>query len=283
VISEGSKLIVNGLTHVGQVREHNEDYIDWDVSRGLIMLADGMGGHNAGEVASALAVNSIKEALYEVLNPENPIEDLNNMDIVRQAIIYANDEINRHSLEHPACAGMGTTIAVSLFNENSVVFAHVGDSRIYRFRDNKLEQVTTDHSLVQEMVDNGFLTQEEALESNSRNLITRALGIADEVDVDVNQDSAEVGDTYLYCSDGLTDLVTDSEIEAVLVECEGHTDQAAQKLVDLANEKGGKDNISVILVSLQEAYSDNVGLDESSTTITIDTAGEENGEVNTDT
>jgi len=276
VITEGSKLVVNGITDVGQIREHNEDYIDWDVSRGLIMLADGMGGHNAGEVASALAVNSIKDALYEVLNPENPVEDLDNMDIVRQAIIYANDEINRHSAKNPACAGMGTTIAVSLFNEKTVVFAHVGDSRIYRFRDEKLEQVTTDHSLVQEMVDNGFLTDEEAMQSNSRNLITRALGIGDEVEVDVSQDTTEVGDIYLYCSDGLTDLVTDQEILAILTDEHGHPEGAAKRLIDLANEKGGKDNISVILVSLNEAYSDNVGLEDSSTTINVET-GEDDG------
>lgn len=270
MISDGSKLIVNGLTHVGQIREHNEDYIDWDESRGLIILADGMGGHNAGEVASALAVNSIKEALYEVLNPENPVEELDNMDVVRQAIVYANDEINRHAAKHPTCAGMGTTIAVSLFNGQSVIFGHVGDSRIYRFRDNKLQQVTTDHSLVQEMVDNGFLTEEEALQSNSRNLITRALGIGDVVDIDVSQDTIEVGDVYLYCSDGLTDLVTDMEILAILVDTEGHTELAAQQLVDLANEKGGKDNISVILASLKKAYSDSVGLEESSTGIILD-------------
>ena len=270
MISEGSKLIVNGLTHVGQIREHNEDYIDWDVSRGLIILADGMGGHNAGEVASALAVNSIKDALYEVLNPENPVEDLDNMDVVRQAIVYANDEINRHAAEHPTCAGMGTTIVVSLFNEQSVVFGHVGDSRIYRFRDNKLQQVTTDHSLVQEMVDNGFLTEEEALQSNSRNLITRALGIGDVVDIDVSQDTIQVGDIYLYCSDGLTDLVTDQEISAILVDTKGHAEVAAQQLVDLANEKGGKDNISVILASLNEAYSDSVGLEDSSTGIILE-------------
>ena len=271
MIDEGSKLIVNGLTDVGLVREHNEDYIDWDISRGLIILADGMGGHNAGEVASALAVNCIKDALYEVLNPENPVEDLDNLDIVRQAIVYANDEINRHSAEHVECAGMGTTIVASLFDGKSVVFAHVGDSRIYRLRDNKLQQMTSDHSLVQEMVDNGFLTEEEALLSNSRNLITRALGIAETVDVDVSQDTIEVGDVYLHCSDGLTDLVTDQEITEILLGVEGQMELANQQLVDLANEKGGKDNISVILVSLTEAYCDNVGLEESSTTIKLQT------------
>lgn len=272
----GTKLIVNGLTHVGQVREHNEDYIDWDVSRGLIMLADGMGGHNAGEVASALAVNSIKEALYEVLNPDDPIEDLEYMELLKQAVIYANDEINRHSAEHPACAGMGTTIVSSLFAGDDVIFAHVGDSRIYRFRDNKLQQVTSDHSLVQEMVDNGFLTEEEAMNSASRNLITRALGIADSVDVDISHDKVEIGDIYLHCSDGLTDLITDKEIQAILIKHQTDLESATQELVDLANEKGGKDNISVILVSLNKAYSDTVGLDESSNTITLDT-GEKDG------
>ncbi|MEJ2142094.1 MAG: Stp1/IreP family PP2C-type Ser/Thr phosphatase [Gammaproteobacteria bacterium] len=282
MIAKGTKLLINGLTDVGQVREHNEDYIDWDVARGLIMLADGMGGHNAGEVASALAVNSIKEALYEVLNPDDPVENLDHSEILKQAIIYANDEINRHSVEHPACAGMGTTIATSLFDGETVVFAHVGDSRIYRLRDNKLEQMTSDHSLVQEMVDNGFLTEEEAMTSASRNLITRALGIADAVDVDISSDNFKVGDIYLYCSDGLTDLVTDKEILAILEDHKGDLETTSQELVNLANEKGGKDNISVILVSLNKAYSDNVGVDESSTTIKLDT-GEKDGEADTDT
>lgn len=270
MISNGTKLIVNGLTHVGQVREHNEDYIDWDVSRGLIMLADGMGGHNAGEVASALSVNSIKDALYEVLNPDDPVEELEHAELLKQAIVYANDEINRHSAEHPHCAGMGTTIVTSLFSGDKAVFAHVGDSRIYRLRDNKLQQITSDHSLVQEMVDNGFLTEEEAMNSASRNLITRALGIAEQVDVDIVEDTVEVGDIYLHCSDGLTDLVTDKEILAILIDNTGDLEQATQELVDLANEKGGKDNISVILVSLNKAYSDTVGLEESSNTITLD-------------
>ena len=282
MISKEKKLLVNGLTHVGQVREHNEDYIDWDAGRGLIMLADGMGGHNAGEVASALAVNSIKEALFEVLNPEDPVENLEHTEILKQAIVYANDEINRHSAEHPACAGMGTTIVTSLFDDEVVVFAHVGDSRIYRLRKNELEQMTSDHSLVQEMVDNGFLTEEEALNSASRNLITRALGISDAVDVDVTKDKIELGDIYLYCSDGLTDLVTDSEILAILKDNMEDLETANQKLVDLANEKGGKDNISVILVSLNKAYSDNVGVEDSSTMIKLDT-GDKDGEANTDT
>lgn len=282
MIAKGTKLLVNGLTDVGQIREHNEDYIDWDVPRGLIMLADGMGGHNAGEVASELAVNSIKEALYEVINPEDPVENLDLREMLKQAIIYANEEINRHSAEHPACAGMGTTIVTSLFDGETVVFAHVGDSRIYRLRNNKLEQMTSDHSLVQEMVDNGFLTEEEAMTSASRNLITRALGIADAVDVDVTEDNIEVGDIYLHCSDGLTDLVTDQEILAILIDNTGDLEAANQELVNLANEKGGKDNISVILVSLNKAYSDNVGLEESSTTIKLET-GDNDGEADTDT
>lgn len=282
MIANGTKLLVNGLTDVGQIREHNEDFIDWDVPRGLIILADGMGGHNAGEVASALAVNSIKEALYEVLNPDDPVENLDYSELLKQAIIYANDEINRHSAEHPSCAGMGTTIATSLFDNDVVVFAHVGDSRIYRLRNNKLEQMTSDHSLVQEMVDNGFLTEEEAMTSSSRNLITRALGISDEVEVDITTDNIELGDVYLYCSDGLTDLVPDKEILEILSSNKGDLETANQELVNLANEKGGKDNISVILVSLNKAYSDSVGAEDSSATIELET-GEDNGEADTDT
>jgi len=262
VIQEGTKLAVYGITDVGMVRDHNEDFIAWDPQMGLVLLADGMGGHNAGEVASELAVNCIREALLDVLTPNMLASNIINFaDALREAVVYANDEIIRMANSRLECAGMGTTIVVQLFHGNRVIMASVGDSRIYRLRGKQLTRLTTDHSLVQEMLDNGYISEEEAQLSASRNLITRALGIADTVEVDVIEETFENGDVYLLCSDGLTDLVTDDEILQLLLLYEHDRDLASRELVALANEKGGKDNISIILVELQEAYSDNVGLD----------------------
>ena len=250
IVNRTPKLDIYGLTDEGLVRDHNEDYISWSPETGLVILADGMGGHNAGEVASELAVSSINEALEEVLSPE--IKDSCDMDfkeVVHEAVIYANEEINSHAKEHPECNGMGTTIVMTLFYEESVILASVGDSRIYRFRKGELKQVTTDHSLVQEMIDNGYMSEEEALNSTNRNLITRALGIAEEVKVDVTQDSFEKDDIYLLCSDGLSDMINDEQIFSVLVKTRQDLKRASEELVKQAKDNGGHDNVSVILVA----------------------------------
>lgn len=265
MIQEGIKLSIYGESDVGKLREHNEDSIGWDTDMGLVLLADGMGGHNAGEVASELAVSCIRDALQDVLAPNlvaSNVIDFN--DALREAIVYANDEIIRMANERLECVGMGTTIVVTLFHGNRVIIANVGDSRIYRLREKELTQISKDHSLVQEMLDNGYISEEEAQMSASRNLITRALGIADQVEVDINQDNVEDGDLYLLCSDGLTDLVTDDEILQLLLLYKDDLKSGCQELISLANEKGGKDNISVILAGLQEAYSDSMGFDEES-------------------
>ncbi len=262
--NETLKLLVYGLTDVGLVREHNEDCIDWDSERGLFLLADGMGGHNAGEVASDLAIQSVKRALYDLLAPEvveSEVVDFNTA--IYEAITFANQEIFEQSHERPECAGMGTTIVVALVQNGKMIVANVGDSRMYHVRDGKLSQITTDHSLVQEMVDGGFLTEDEAQKSVSRNLITRALGIAEDVDVDIHEHDIAAGDIFMMCSDGLTDLVTDDEISTILNEGRTHPDIAAQNLVDAANERGGKDNTSVIIITSNKAYSDDAGYEDS--------------------
>ena len=244
------KLEIFGLTDVGLVRDHNEDYIQWFVESGLVILADGMGGHNAGEVASELAVHSISDALEDVLSPD--IKDGTELDFkeaVNEAVVFANDEINQHANTHPECNGMGTTVVMALFHNNSVIVASVGDSRIYRFRKGELEQVTTDHSLVQEMIDNGYMSEEEAMNSSNRNLITRALGIAEDVKVDVSQLEIEQDDIYLFCSDGLSDMVDDQQIFASLVKTRDDIERGCQELIKLANDNGGHDNVSVILVA----------------------------------
>jgi len=266
VNDDGLKIVIHGITDVGQSREHNEDAISWDTRLGLALLADGMGGHNAGEVASILAVDSIKTSLADVVTPEIVASGVvDYKDAVVDAISFANREINEQSLENPEYAGMGTTLVLVLFLNRCVIYAHVGDSRIYRLRKSEFHQLTSDHSLVQEMIDNGYLSHEEAQESTSRNLITRALGISEEVDVDIAEQDTEIGDIYLLCSDGLTDLVSDSEIHDVIMKNRDDLESASRTLVDLANQKGGTDNISVVLSAVYKAYSDGRSDDESTT------------------
>ena len=261
MLNNGLKLAVYGISDVGLNREHNEDSISWDIDLGLIMLADGMGGHNAGEVASDMAVSAIHDALMDVLTPEMlEANVIKCEDAVRESVVYANEEIHEQAHARIECAGMGTTVVLALFHDNNITYAHVGDSRIYRIRNGALKQITQDHSLVQEMVDNGYLSEEEALMSTSRNLITRALGIAPEVEVDVTSDELEEEDIYILCSDGLSDMVGDSDILRLVTEHRPNLEKAAEALVNLANENGGSDNISVILVAMHEAFSDERGL-----------------------
>jgi serine/threonine protein phosphatase PrpC len=230
----------------------------------LIMLADGMGGHNAGEIASELAVTAIRDALLDVLTPEMLDTKLIKSDeALREAVIYANEEIHEQANRRIECAGMGTTVVITLFHEDKVTYAHVGDSRIYRLRHGEIKQLTQDHSLVQEMIDNGYLSQEEAMVSSSRNLITRALGIAPDVEVDVRTELLDGDDVYLLCSDGLSDLLNEQDMARIVYSQRDSLGAAAQHLVDLANERGGTDNISVILVAMHEAFSDEHGLSSS--------------------
>lgn len=238
------KLIIQGLTDEGLVRKHNEDTIACETGSGLVIVADGMGGHNAGEVASKIAVNNITESLSARADGKP-----HSAYMVRKAITQANSAIYQHAKEHPACSGMGTTVVAALFQQQSVILANVGDSRIYRFRQGALKQLTTDHSFIQEMIDNGYMTEEDALESNNRNLITRALGIEADVEVDIAEYKIKQDDIYLLCSDGLSDLVEEQSIFSVLVKARNDMERGCKDLVALANENGGHDNISVILVA----------------------------------
>jgi len=261
VLNNGLKLAVYGISDVGLAREHNEDSISWDIDLGLIMLADGMGGHNAGEVASDMAVSAIHDALLDVLTPDMLAANVIKCeDAVRESVVYANEEIHEQAHARIECAGMGTTLVLALFHDNNITYAHVGDSRIYRIRNGEIKQITQDHSLVQEMVDNGYLSEEEAMLSTSRNLITRALGIAPEVEVDVTSDELDDEDIYILCSDGLSDMVNDADIRRIVTEYRPNLEKAAEALVNQANQNGGSDNISVILVAMHEAFSDERGL-----------------------
>lgn len=240
---------MNGITHQGMVRINNEDSISTLPDMGIAILADGMGGHQAGEVASSMAVEMIKQfyADREARKNRNAEEDH-----LREAIELANTAVFELSQERPECAGMGTTIVVSHFIDGKIITAHVGDSRLYRLRDTELEQITKDHSVVQELVSRGFMSQEEASSSMNKNLVTRALGIDASVEADLTHDDYQAGDIYLLCSDGLSDVVDRETIQQTLTEHQASLDVASQKLVDVANEAGGPDNVSVVLVRVLE-------------------------------
>ncbi len=240
-------LEITGTTDVGATRDHNEDCIAWRGDLGLVVLADGMGGHNAGEVASDIAVKAIIADFEQNLSQraqgseQAVTASLNAINRANQAIFSAAQQDSTYS-------GMGTTIVTAVFQDGLVTISHVGDSRMYRFRDNALQQQTVDHSLVQEMVQSGYLTAEEASLSANKNMITRALGIDRDVEIDVQQHHTKVGDIYLVCSDGLSDLVSQAELLSLLSHGQGDLSLAGRELIAAANRNGGLDNISVVLV-----------------------------------
>lgn len=248
------------LTDVGKRRDHNEDAIASDDSMGFVILADGMGGYKAGEVASEIAVLSITAELKEAMQGLRPgqIDELLNKQAEAQLVIdavrNANDAIYNVSQTQPQCAGMGTTLVVGLFTNNKLLVGHIGDSRMYRLRNQILTQITEDHSLLQEQIKSGLITAEQAKYSANKNLVTRALGIDPEVELELNEYDVEVDDIYLLCSDGLSDLVEDEIIQETLNMLSSDLAEAAQKLVQLANDNGGKDNISVILAKVNKPF-----------------------------
>ena len=252
------KIQIVGKTDVGRRRDHNEDSIGSEPGRGLAVLADGMGGYKAGEVASAIAVNSILGELAETLESLEAGEDENGYGpetvAIRAAVVNANRAIYRTAQNQPQYKGMGTTLVMALLYDDRMTVAHVGDSRMYRFRDGILEQVTIDHTLMQELIDRGFYTPEEARNSRNKNLVTRALGIDEQVTVDVQEDVVLKDDILLLCSDGLNDMVEDKEICLTLKNFSDNLEAAAEELISKANENGGNDNISVILVKALESF-----------------------------
>ena len=180
--------------------------------------------------------------------------------LIREVIRVANQRIFRTAHALPQCHGMGTTIVAALFSEDRVTLAHVGDSRIYRFRKNQMSQVTNDHSLLQELIDRGFYTPEEARANTPKNLVTRALGVDEQVEVEVTEYATEEGDIFLLCSDGLNDMVEDEEISLTLGKYSANLLTCAQELVRLANQNGGKDNVSVVLARPRAPTDKGVGL-----------------------
>jgi len=261
-----SKIRCVGMTDTGKVREHNEDTIAADGDIGLLVLADGMGGYNAGEVASGIAVKTVLNLIREQVERE----DLTVLDkesgmtrpsiILRDAIHRANKIIYQTARSQPQCEGMGTTIVAALFFDNRVSIAHVGDSRMYRLRSDRFEQVTMDHSLLQELVDRGFYSAEEAQRAANKNYVTRALGVEPNVEVELQESTVQKGDVYVLCSDGLSDMVEDDDIHLTISTFGANLDTVAKQLIQLANDNGGRDNVSAVMAQVIDAFPANKGI-----------------------
>lgn len=245
------RLEMTCATHPGVLRTANEDDLAADPDLGFAVLADGMGGHNAGEIASRMAVAAVSQGWLGC--PPGQADCAG--DRHRALLERANADIYRSAQARAELAGMGTTVVSAYFHGDRLSVAHVGDSRLYRLRGARLSRLTRDHSVVQEGIDRGALTETEARRSEARNLLTRALGTAARVEVETSEFMVLPGDTYLLCSDGLVDMVEDHAIARVLG---SHPDlpAAARHLVDAANRNGGRDNVSVILVRVQPGQYD---------------------------
>ncbi len=249
------------LTDPGRVRDHNEDCIESRPEIGLYVLADGMGGYNAGEVASGRATSLIADGLQETWQLREVArlgrDEAKAMSekLIAEQIARANSAIFTTSQNNPECAGMGTTLVVCLFFDNFLTVAHIGDSRLYRLRgDDTMEQVTRDHSLLQEQLDSGLITPEEAKLSQNKNLVTRALGIDPTVDAEVHVYETQPNEIYLLCSDGLSDMVEDEEIRLTLITLKTNPNLTVQQLIQSANDNGGRDNISAMLIRVAEPF-----------------------------
>jgi len=254
------KINVVRCSDTGRVRDHNEDTVVADMDIGLMTLADGMGGYNAGEVAAELAANTVTKLMREAAVRSNrgevdPQSGLMQQSIgLRNAVSRANKIIWQTAQTQPNCQGMGTTLAACLFFDDRVSIAHVGDSRVYRLRNERFEQLTLDHSLLQELVDRGFYSREEALRSTNKNYVTRALGVEPAVEVEVQEETVEVGDIYMVCSDGLSDMVEDEDIHLTISTFSANLQTVAEQLIGLANENGGRDNVTVALAEVNASF-----------------------------
>src|ERR1700694_4827441 len=237
-------LEITSCTDPGMVRSHNEDSVAADAARGLVVLADGMRGDNAGEVASGMATTVIVTEMEQVLANARPydVDPRTSQEIaprlLREQVLKANTSIYQAAQSQPQYAGMGTTLVVCLFYDNRVLVAHLGDSRLYVLREGKLKQVTRDHSLLQEQIDSGLITPDQAENAQHKNLVTRALGIDPSVEPEMHEYRTKPGDIYLLCSDGLCDMVDDDDIGMALQALGGNLKLAAQPLVQTANDNG---------------------------------------------
>jgi protein phosphatase len=254
-------------TDTGRIRSKNEDAIALSSTLGIAILADGMGGYSAGEVASRIATDVLRESLEEGLDRlESQLQDLLTtrgrqiQNLMVESIQRANSAVIEAARVEPEYQGMGTTLVAAVFHDDKITVAHVGDSRAYRFREGELTQITRDHSLLQEQIDAGLISPEWARFSQNKNLVTRALGVDPEMEVEIHDHPIEPGEIYLLCSDGLSDMLTDEEMCDALIMCGSSLQTACDVLVQKANDNGGHDNISVILIRVQSHTPRPVGL-----------------------
>lgn len=243
----------------GSVRTNNEDAVMANPARGFAVLADGMGGYNAGEVASGMATALLGTELENAFLEREP----SSMDasgksfahvVLEREMARVNAAIYQAAQSQPQYAGMGTTLVVGVFHDNRVTVGHIGDSRLYRLRGEDFSQVTRDHSLLQEQIDGGLITPEQARFSQNKNLVTRAVGVDPEVLAEIHDHEVLPGDVYLFCSDGLNDMVEDEEIGMTVGALSANLELCAMQLIQMANDNGGRDNVSVILVRVKGEY-----------------------------
>lgn len=247
------KIAASAQSDIGLFRENNEDSWAEDLSIQCYAIADGMGGHRAGEIASRETVITfcqlMKKSLYEPISPEKRTE------VMKSVIEQVNGHIYQLGQSDEEMRGMGTTLCTIQFNHQGVVYAHVGDSRIYRLRNKRLEQLTSDHSLVRDLIDLGQLNDQQVPEFLYKNIITRAIGTEPTVQPIVKWDELRDGDVYMMCTDGLSDMLFREEIEAI-INTSPTPAEAVSKLIASANARGGYDNITVILMQVQEERAD---------------------------
>lgn len=240
-----------GLTDIGLVRQNNEDIWSAIPELNFYVLADGMGGHQAGEVAAREAVSALKRIVkrrFKAAKEPLTIHDI--AELLRGAIRYVNGFIYKMGRSQIELRGMGTTLCCLFFFNNGVAYAHVGDSRIYRYRDGELDQVTKDHSLLCDLMEQGHINDQQASEFLYKNIITKAIGTEPKVEPDVGIAELQPNDIYMMCTDGLTDMITDDEIEKILSKPHSVKD-LTELLIEMANEEGGRDNITVVLAKAE--------------------------------
>ena len=254
-----------GRTDPGLVRSQNEDAIAISPARRFAILADGMGGYNAGEVASSIATAVTRDVLESGLEASEARAGDSSLDtrqihqLVVDAVQKANSVVLEAARAEPQYQGMGTTLIAAVFHAAKVTIGHVGDSRAYRFRQGELTRITRDHSLLQDQIDAGLIDADMVRYSHSKNLVTRAVGVGTEMEVEIHDHCLLPGDFYLLCSDGLSDMLSDDEIRAILAQEQGALDAACNTLVQRANDNGGFDNISVILAKVRSTGAETTG------------------------
>lgn len=257
-LSSALEIVVR--TDPGMVREHNEDAVFANPNLGLAILADGMGGYNAGEVASGMATMLLSaelEAAFATTMPHE-IDKKTGQRFAHRCIDDKVSQTNRAIFNaaetQPQYAGMGTTLVTAVFYDNQVTVAHIGDSRLYRLRGDEFRTLTRDHSLLQEQIDSGVISVEDARFSQNKNLVTRAVGVDPDVETEIHDYPVLPGDIYVLCSDGLNDMVEDEEIKLALQMLAANLELAATQLIQMANDNGGRDNVSVIVIKVLREF-----------------------------